>query len=349
MKPALRTPQLSESGMAFLKCAFAAPDFAVDPGKGIPDQFHGRTLSIKDCFTTAMAFTPGTDTYIIVAPVPGYAYFEAATPINGTTALTYVGTTFPTFAQNFGDGNAAPITFSQFRYASLAVGLYPTSNFMQFSGSIQVWRVDLALIRSLQDLAGVNDTDTVQLGVSGLQGVTTLAPRDNYSESFIKGAYTYAFDKTQDFEWQQFASANRYASAPGAAGTSVPRLQQAPGSRLTGLGNTNSIVIKVTTPVGATNTALLRVWNCIELQPHTNSTLYQFSGVSPPHDPVALELYSQLKMRFPVAVPCAENSKFWQNVLKVMQTLTAAGSYLPGPLGIFSKGLHMATTAFGAY
>jgi hypothetical protein len=128
-------PGLSEAGLAFLKCAFASPDFSVDPGKGIPDQFHGRTLSIKDCQTTAVSFTANTDTYIVVAPIPGFAYFKAEVPIGGDPTL-FVGVPFTTYNTNFGTGTDTDNNFSKFRYASLAAGLYPTSNMMQFSGSI---------------------------------------------------------------------------------------------------------------------------------------------------------------------------------------------------------------------
>jgi hypothetical protein len=343
-------PRITPNGLAFLKCAFAAPDFSVDPGKGIPDQFHGRTLSIKDCFTTSLTFTPGEDTYILVAPVPGYAYFigNSAT-VGGAPPSQWVGVPFPTFETNFGTGTDTQNKFSKFRYASAAAGLYPTSNFMQFSGSLQVWRIDLNLAENLRDaLIGTGSPNPaeqfVQKRIQGLQGVTTLVPRDNYSESFIKGGYTFAFDKTQDFEWQDFVSGTDFLES-NAAGSN--RLTYDGSHRLTGLGNTNTLVYKVSTPAGAVNTALFRVWNCIELQPDTNSGLFQFSGVSPEYDPIAMEMYHNMKMRFPVAVPCVENAKFWENVLRMIRTISQAGSFLPGPAGVISGGISTIAEAIG--
>lgn len=341
-------PKLSEAGLAFLKCAFASPDFSVDPGKGIPDQFHGRTLSIKDCFTTALNFTAGVDTYVLIAPVPGYAYFiGTSATIGGPPPSAWVGVTFPTFETNFGSGTDSQNKFSKFRYASMAAGLYPTSNFMQFSGSIQSWRIDLNLAENLRPALTAAGPPAVfetfmQKRIQGLQSVTTLVPRDNYSESFIKGAYTFAFDKSQDFEWQDFVAGTEYIES---SVTGSNRLQSDGTHFLTGLGNVNTIVYKVSTPIGAVNTALFRVWNCIELQPDTNSSLFQFSGVSPPHDPIAMEMYSNLKMRFPVAVPCVENAKFWENVLRMIRTISQAGSFLPGPLGLISGGVNTITEA----
>jgi len=344
-----RVHGLSDNGLAFLKCAFAAPDFSVDPGKGIPDNFHGRTLSIKDCFTTAKVFTPNTDTYIIQAPVPGYAYFEAEVPI-GTAPIKFVGVPFPTYATNFGtSGTDTENLFSKFRYASLASGIYPTSNMMQFAGSIQVWRVDLNLAETLATHTAAGSTDAAAVGkrIQGLQGITTLVPRDNYSDSFIKGAYTFGFDKSDGFAWSDFVSSVTYPEA----GNAVPilpatrEIRYDGTHRLTGLGNTNTIVYKVSTPTGAINAAMMRFWNCIELQPDTNSALFQFSGVSPPHDPAALEIYHNLKMQFPVALPCADNAKFWETVLRAIEHVSRIGKLLPGPIGIMSGGVNTAATA----
>jgi hypothetical protein len=330
----------SEAGQAFLKCAFASPDFSVDPGKGIPDNFHGRTLAVKDCYTTALGFTPDTDTYLLVAPVPGYAYFRAEVPI-GNNPLNFVGVPFPTYTTNFGSGTDRENNFSKFRYASMAAGLYPTSNFMSFAGSIQAWRVDLNLAENQREAVNSVGPPAVmdqylQKRIQGLQGVVPMAPRDNYSESFIKGAYTFAFDKSQDFEWNDFVSAENYLQSNN---VSDKQLSFDGFHRLTGLGNVNSIVYKISTPLGATNTAIFRMWNCIELQPDTNSGLFQFSGVSPPLDDLALNTYHALKMRFPVAMPCAENAKFWETVLRVLQEVSRAGAYLPGPAGVMSGGL----------
>jgi len=351
---------LSDAGLAFLKCAFASPDFSVDPGKGIPDQFHGRTLSIKDCFTTSLAFTPNTDTYILVAPVPGYAYFQCEVAI-GADPLVFVGVPFPTFETNFGIiGLDSQNNFSKFRYASLAAGFYPTSNLMQFSGSIQAWRVDLNLAETTFNTYST-DTGTIGGGgivgkrIQGLSGVIPLAPRDNYSENFIKGAYTFAFDKSQDFVWEDFVSANEYATSYVVPGTGTPTpsgkyLNFDGLHRLTGLGNVNTLVFKISTPTAAVNTTLLRVWNCIELQPDVNSSLFQFSGVSPPHDPLALEMYQRLKMQFPVAMPCSENGKFWETVLRAIEHASRIGMLLPGPFGIISGGVNtIATSIQGFY
>lgn len=353
-------PKITEAGLAFLKCAFASPDFSVDPGKGIPDEYTGRTLAIKDCSTVPLEFsgaTAATDTYIVIAPVPGYAYFRADVPqgtlLDHSTPL--VGVTYPTYATNFGTGPNNQLrvnNFSRFRYASLAAGLYPTVNYMQFNGSVQVWKIQASLGSASSQVTGSADLqDYMSLHAFGLQGITPIAPRDNYSQSFIKGMYSFATNQEPDFEWCEFQYAGSYSSV-GPRSTSVATGTQTLVSdgtyNLTGLGNLETIVIKVSTPSGTTNTALLKTWNCIELQPNTNSSLYQFSGTSPFLDPIAIQMYNIMKNRYPVAVCCEENAKFWENVLKVLQATLRAGSFIPGPAGIISGGLSTATDALAA-
>jgi len=334
----------SPAGQAFLKCAFASPDFSVDPGMGIPDKFHGRTLGIKDCSTTGIVFTPNTDTYIVSAPVPGFAYFKCEVPI-GDDPLLFVGVPFPTFNTNFGDGSNVQNNFSKFRYASLAVGLYPTTNQMRWGGNLSVWRVDLNLAESVR---GPDPTPSayglVQKRIQGLQGVVPLVPRDNLSHGFINGAFTYAFDKSTDFEWQDFCEATSYtADATGTNIITSKRLISSAGTRLPGMGNLNSIVMKITTGAEDANSATLKVWNCMELQPDTQSALYQYSGISPGFDPVALELYSKLKMQFPVAVPSSMNEGAWKRVLALIRDMSGLGAMIPGGVGMISAGIHGVT------
>lgn len=344
-----RRQAMSEAGMSFLKCAFASADFSVDPGKGIPDCYNGRTVSIKDCFTTNITFPVG-DTYIVVAPVPGYAYF-LTTVAAGVQPVTLAGTPFPTYTQNFGNTTGTDATaematnsFAAYRYASQAIGIYPTSNYMQFAGSVSVWHADLTLGINY---ANVVPTTTPPAGIdvnyhviSGLQSVNPLVPRDSYNESFIKGAYSVATDMTGEFEWNEFKYGRIFSTTVGTIPEHVSLVEQDAAHALTGLGNTCSIIVKVSTPTGAVNSALVRVWNCMELKPRTDSALFQFSGVSPAHDQAALEMYRMVKNRIPVAVPASENSFSWERVLKIIQDISSAVAFIPGPVGAIGTGVN---------
>jgi hypothetical protein len=340
-------PKISHDGLSFLKCAFASPDFGVDPGKGIPDSYTGRTVPIKDCSTTALSFTANTDTYIVIAPIPGYAYFKAEVA-PGVRPSIFTGVPFSTYATNFGANTVAGTVppamslnnFTRFRYASLAAGLYPTSNYMSYAGSVSVWKADINL-RTSQGNVMVTATDTIDRrgmfnSLEGFSAIAPLIPRDNYTESFIKGAYTMSLDRSGKFDWDDFMYSTLYADGDtnsnvfNSASSAMP---------LTGWGNMETIVFKVSTPTGAVNTANLKMWNCIEMQVNTSSSLYQFAGVSPALDPLALQAYGKIRNEIPVAVPCAQNSGFWTRVLSILRTGTSLLSHIPGPIGMISHGI----------
>jgi len=366
------TPKLSQDGMAFLKCALAPPDFSVDPGKGIPDRFSGRTVTVKDCATTNLDFTAGNDTYIVVAPVPGYAYFTASVA-SGVKPTTFVGVPYNTYDSNFGPFVAgttgdnqftapqAP-NFNKFRYASLAAGVYPTSNMMQFAGSISVWKGDLSLctLTGSADqtvdyvpgppisIATTRLTDVDVHKLSGTASISTIVPRDNYTESFIKGAFAISLDNSGDFEWSDFLYDPSYASAESTvngSGALQPNVVFNSADLvdfkkpLTGWGNYESIIYKIATPAGAVNSATLKVWNCLELQVNTSSSTYQFSHPSPHLDAAALSAYSMIRNELPVAVPCAQNADFWRRVLSLLRGMFKAASFIPGPVGMVGQGM----------
>lgn len=341
---------MTNDGMSFLKCAFASPDFNIDPGKGIPDRYNGRTVSIKDCHTTSLAFAPNKDTYICILPVPGYAYFKAEVDI-GSDPTTLAGYSFPTYPTNFGTNSQAskdlvPLmsvnNFTKFRYASLACGLYPTSNQMQFAGAVSLWKANINLQRRLGEVViGPALTDTSRNGtfsyVSGTNSIKNLIPRDNYTESFIKGVYALSSDSTGDFEWSDFEYAGAYLDPDNGFFEVDSGSLERP---LTGLGNMEALIIKVTTPTGAVNTAALKTWNCMELQVSTSSGLYQFSHASPSYDPIALNAYMSIRNELPVAVPCAMNAQFWARVLNILRGLTNMATHIPGPVGLIATGVH---------
>jgi len=340
-----RGVHLTEAGRAFLQCAFATPDFSVDPGKGIPDQFQGRVLSIKDCYTNSIDFEAGKDTWLILAPVPGYALFTNIQDIGDQPEL-FVGTAYPTYDTNFGNGNSSNYNYSAFRYASQCIGIYPTSNAMQTAGSITVWRVDLDLasMNYGNPTSGVN-LPYLERNLIGANSIQPSAPRDNISHAFMQGLYSYAYDRTGTFEWNEFRVANRFSQgfdSAGHAGRSL--LSESTSTRaLPGLGNLNTIVVKVSVPTGAVCSAVVKTWCCLEMQPNTDSNIYQFSGMSPRPDPLALCVYNEIKAKLPIAVTADKNPGFWQRVLSMIRSSFAAGSMLPGPSGVISGGLDAIT------
>lgn len=351
-----RAVRMSEAGRAFLKCAFAPPDFNVDPGKGIPDQFAGKTLTRKDVLTSSLSGTPDRDDYYVIAPTPGVAFWYAQTPagVAPNSATTWQANSFPgAFGAGalFGDeatgGSVRSSNVDAFRYASLCAGIYPTSNMMKYAGSIQVWKAPLK--QTVENVAMVIPTTTPtaisvsEIVVSGLENTTTV-PTENYSHSFIDGMYTVAGNNQPDFPFRPILEA--YDAVPAQlVGSSMFGKLRGP---YLGIGDTDSIIIKISTPAEAVNSFVLKVWACAEYKVNTSSGFYQYAGTSPHYDPIALELYRRCLNEIPLAVVCADNAKFWESVLRIMRGISSAASHVPGPIGMIGTGVGMVTNAIAS-
>jgi len=351
-----RAVRLSDAGRAFLKCAFAPPDFNVDPGKGIPDQYAGKTLTRKDVLTSSLSGTAGRDDYYIIAPTPGVAFWFASTNpgVAPTAATVWQAFSFPSafgsgslFGDEASGGSLRATNVDAFRYASLCAGIYPTSNLMMYSGSIQVWKAPLKQTFENDFLSIPTSPPTTinvsELTVAGLESASSV-PTENYSHSFIDGMYTVAGNNQPDFPFKPILEA--YSRVPSnTTGASMFGVLNGP---YLGLGDTDATIVKVATPAGAVNSFVLKVWACTEFKVNTSSPFYQYAGTSPHHDPLALELYRRCLSELPLAVVCAENAKFWESVLRILRGLSSAASYVPGPIGMIGKGVGMVTDGISA-
>jgi len=347
--------RMSGPGLDFLKCAFASPDFSMDPGKGVPDKFQGLVLPKKHCLTQSVTFTPNTQTMIIVAPIPGIACISAETSIGGSFAnIPFAATEFPGFDQLFGTTPAnTAANVSAFRYASMAAGVYPTSNLMQFAGSIQVFKIPLKQVLNSysQTIVTSPPTDLAQntIAIDGLEALDAM-PNNNYSGSFIEGCYSQSVCNEPEFEFHSIMEG--YASVPP---TNVTNTQAGmftnltfTGSAYTGLGDMDAIAILVNTPLGAVNTAVFKVWACVEYRPNPNSTLYEFARESPPNDEYALAAYRKIARDIPVAVACKDNATFWERVKMILNAGLSFASAIPGPVGAVATGVKSITEALGS-
>lgn len=345
-RKAPRTIRMSDAGRAFLKCAFAPPDFNIDPGKGIPDHYNGKTLSRKDVLTQSLSGTAGKDDYYIIAPTPGVAYWYAQTATGAAPTSTTVWTPQP-FPGAFGAGSLfgdqasgtsdRATNVDAFRYASLCAGVYPTSNMMQFAGSVQVWKAPLK--QSVENIALTFATtptvsfNTTEVVVSGLEGASVV-PTENYSHSFIDGMYTVSGNNQPDFPFNPILEG--YPRLPCQSTTHMFGVLNGP---FLGMGDTDSIIVKFSNPTGSTNSFVLKVWACLECRVNPSSPLYQYAGQSPPHDPVAIDIYRKALSQIPLAVVCAENAKFWENLLKIIRSMSTAAAFIPGPVGMIGAGV----------
>jgi len=266
---------------------------------------------------------------------------------------------------------------TKFRYASTAVGIYPTCNMMAFNGSIQVWKASLALTREMRSKVIATTTptniDIYEPIVTGLEAIGIPA-NENYADSYIHGCYSVATNAQPDFEFAEiqenlghipavfgttatdvtgtsmFGSLRLDTStqtATGAGGSVIAGV----GDVFLGLGTMESIVIKVTNAnVGAAGAvgAVIKLWACLEYQVNSNSALYQFANHSPALDPNALELYRKVSGEIPVAVSCDKNASFWQFVSGIIKRVAAVASYMPGPVGLVGTGVSAAIAGIEA-
>jgi len=341
--------RLTEPGLSFLKCAFASPDFNTDPGKGIPDRFEGKVLSRKDVLNQSINFAADRDTFIIITPTPGVAYFSASVaagtfPISTTT---FNATPYPGFTSMFGTTpQSRADNVSAFRYASLTAGLYPTSNMMAFSGSITVWKCPIKLSTVQYTSVAPLPVGIPLLGQNliGLSGVQAVGP-DNYAESFIKGCFTQSVCNEPEFEFSHVLEGVQVlppVSVP--AGTTYGQeftldAGAATAAGIIGWGNMDTIVIRVSTPAAAVNSAILKVWSCIEYRANPNSSLYQNAHDSPGLDEFALREYRNIARGLPVAVTAAQNAGMWDRVKSIIKASLSMASAFPGPIGMTATGL----------
>jgi hypothetical protein len=329
---------LTDDGVAFLKCAFAPPDFTATSVAGVPDDYQGPSLVRKHRLVSSNTLTSGQDVYLLLLPVPGIAVFStqvtAGTSILANTIFT--GTPYTDFSTMFGaasTNNADIVT--KFRHISNHLEIIPTVNQMTWSGQIQVWNVSVSVQTKS---GGVNSSDIWVL--EGLQGCnSTLA--NQYSGPFISGVYTACYSANPTFEFQPMIE-------------SMPALPTAVGSAdfgqisytggIPGFDNGfQSKLIKIS-GVSATESYILKTWACVEYQINPNSGLYEFQSLSP-NDKMALDLYRKIINELPIGVPFDQNEGFWKRVLSTISMISGVTANIPGTFGAVSRGVNLISNA----
>jgi len=347
--PQMRLPRVSKDGMGFLKCAFAPPDFNADSSSGVPDGFTGKTLVKKHKLVAPLTFNSGTDYYIIIAPIPGISYAiltkGAGSPPNDGDLYNCVS--YSDSAQLFGanSGQAAADIVTAFRTVSLCGELVPTTNAVTWSGSIQCFKIPVI---ETTNLAGVvSGTPGIGYQITGLESVnSTLASQ--YSAPFNLGVYAFAGNMDTEFTFRPIKEEMRVIPAHSAAGTTFGGFDTAGAtSPYTGLGQSESILFKIS---GLTTncTALIKTWSCVEYKVNSNSSLYEYTRISPAEDLLALECYRQILMAMPPGVSYYDNAGLWEKILTIIRTVSGAASYIPGPYGMLGRGVNLTAEALSA-
>lgn len=335
-----RRAGLTDQGIAFLKCAFAPPDFQTSSISGVPDDFRGPSLTRKHRFVSTVTFEANKDYYFLVAPVPGAAYFLTSVTANDNIVYDtkFVPTCYTDTTQMFPSPETNTSVVTRFRFISNHFEIIPTTNQMSWSGSISCWKLPLTVGDRPNTVA--NNL----LSISGLEGCNS----DNfsgYSGPFIQGIFAAAYSSDPVFSFKPVID-NVLNMPPAILTSDFGQLDYYPlsGPGFPGLDNGfESLIVKVS-GITANQTCLVKTWACVEYGVNPGNVLNEFVSLSP-CDRIAMELYREIILGLPVAVGFEDNDTFWQRVLGIISQITNVGALAPGPLGLASRGINMLSNA----
>lgn len=335
--------RMSSDGVAFLKCAFAPPDFQATRIGGVPDNFEGQSLVKKHRYIQATSFAANQDVYYILAPVPGYAYFTASVAAGSgiTNATVFTGVPYSDLQTLFGtdaNGKQAADIITKYRFVSNHFELVPTTNAMSWTGTIQAFKIMVA--SSVAQGAAAGDL----LNLTGLQGCNNTNA-NQYTGPFNLGVYTGAYNQASTFDFQMVVE--NQPSLPRSLDTANGDFGQFQGTPyIPGLDNQFETTCIVVSGVGSNtdNTAIIKTWACVEYIINPGSGLYEYTTFSP-RDEVAMQVYRKLIQELPVGVCYLDNANFWKRVLEIIRTISGGLSLVPGPYGLAAGGVNSIANA----
>lgn len=345
LRRVLSSRKLTPDGLAFLKCAFAPPDFAVSNVKGAPDRFEHESYVAKHRLTGTLDNPAGRDTYIWLCPSPGVAYafvnVASGVPLLGTEQWAAVG--YADFVEMFGaDEKATANKITQYRYVSNHMELVPTVNQTKWSGGISAFKFQ-ATVNLRQ--TSLNTTDNI-VGLSGLEAANAKNA-NMFSGPVINGLYTGAYSAAAEFEWQPVYENVKQLPGVFIPGTDFGTLLGVSG-HLAGLDNGfENVIIKITNDGTNPNTFITRNYACVQykVRPGSDSAVMYNAQTVACHDELAITLYKRIIAELPVGVTYMDNDSFWQRVLQIIQMVSGGLSVLPGPYGMAAGGVNMLSNA----
>jgi hypothetical protein len=339
---ALKRGRLSPAGVSFLKCAFAPPDMQFDASVGVPDSTMIRRLLKRHRLVKPITFAANVDTYILVLPIPGYAYFTATTAAGTplTSAVQFTGVAYSDSAQLFPSVTTGPSStaiIDRFRHISNCCELVTTANEMTWSGNVQVFKAPIDITLRSSPAGGVDYAAYTVTGLAGLNATN----EDNYTNKYTKGAFSQAYKSADIFNWKVVQTIP-FASVPATVNANVDygQLLTDGVTPFSGSSDLESIVIKVT-GVTANETAILKTWACVEYAPTVGSVVYEYAMAGPDRDQLALDLYDKIVRELPIAVCVEDNAGMWERVLSIIHGVSGALTMLPGAYGSISRGVNL--------
>jgi len=107
--------------------------------------------------------------------------------------------------------------------------------------------------------------------------------------------------------------------------------------------NFDTVVIKIS-GVTSNESMLLKTWACVEYVALPNTVLYGFQSLGIT-DMVAINLYREIINGLPIAVPFTDNESFWRRVAEMIRQISGITAFIPGPIGLASRGVNMLSSA----
>jgi len=336
--------KISREGMAFLKCAFAPPDFGESLATGVPDSFEGTSLVKKHRYVVSQSIPAATDRYILLLPVPGIAYYQLDMPAGSAPVSNsvFTGYKYTDFDSMFGtpDGTQTADIVNKFRFVSNHIELVPTVNAVSWTGSIQCWKLPIQL--AMKAIIGA-----ASYTITGGQGVNATNP-NQYTGPFNNGVYCGAYSSGQSFSFNSIiedlvavpsvsSSSDFLRLDYGASGLN-PDIACTPGFD----NDFESVIIKISgAGNNAANSYILKTWACVEYQVVPGSPLYEYQSLGC-RDDAAMQVYKRVIRELPVAKTYMDNDTFWQHVLNIIRMISGGLSYIPGPYGQIAGGVNAA-------
>nr|UQE85432.1 putative capsid protein [Mayzas noda-like virus] len=327
-KPRKPGPPMSQDGLAFLKCAYASLDFEASQAHGVPDQYQGKSLTMDNATNVSLTPAAGKTSYIVVLPTPGVAYWYCAVDGDGVPDKTTVWTpkydksfnpTTGLFGESTNQEETPPLdpidrasSVTKFRYIANSLEITSTASPNTTSGSIVLWKGDLAMSLGVQNTA---TTSNCEYNLNGADFVVSV-PRKHYTGAVADGVYSLAFNNNVDFEWSPILSGITRIPSIGDSPDTNSATFGAWNGDFVGFGSLQALCARISIPEGAISNLVLDVRSCVEYQPNTNSIVDLYCGTSANHDAVAMQAYHTIAKTLPIAIPRAENDGFWDDRVK---------------------------------
>lgn len=368
--------KLSPRDMTFLKAAFAPVDFGVLDVQGVPDVFTGTSLIKHHTLRSTISITSAGWYSILVAPVPGIAYFST----NGykqDDSFVMMASSYPDTPEMFGTITGSDTTWNvmQSRHISNVVEIRPTSSIVTNAGHIICAKLAVPLNPMYLSDPAV-ETPPTGKGYWALASqaehlaidLTFMNPDrltrgEFYMGHINDGLYSVAAN-TGDWSFKPIFKA--VESIPPASMTYLQydtttmvaekiayKAMKAPDGRLKvvsdgtrplpGWNEHECIAILIKADAACAFT--VETHSVVEYIPNPSSMLYPYATPSAPPSPLALAAYAEVAGLLPVAVGYTQNADFWDRVSDILKQLLSVGSRYGASLNMVYPGLGTVVSA----